>query len=61
MHARVITVEAPPAKLDEATSLRKPLTPKPSDGWLGSPGVLEISSAGAGAGTNSKRASCRQC
>jgi hypothetical protein len=26
MHARVTTVEASPAKLDEATSLRKPLT-----------------------------------
>src|SRR5215204_2847166 len=43
------------------TPLRKPLTPKPSDCWPGSPGVLEISSAGAGAGTNSKRASYRQC
>jgi hypothetical protein len=35
--------------------------PKPSDCWPGSPGVLEISSAGGGAGTNSKRASYRQC
>src|SRR5215216_6100933 len=43
------------------TPLRKPLLPKPSDCWLGSPGVLEISRAGAGAGTNPKRASCRQC
>src|SRR5918993_370657 len=35
--------------------------PKPSACWPGSPGVLEISSAGGGAGTNSKRASYRQC
>jgi len=61
MHARVTTVEASPAKLDEATHLSVSPLPKPSDCWLGSPGVFEISSAGAGEGTNSKRASCRQC
>src|ERR671912_2090938 len=61
MHARVTTVEVSPAKLDEATHLSVSPLPKPSNCWLGSPGVFEISSAGAGAGTNSKRASCRQC
>jgi hypothetical protein len=61
MHARVTMVEVSPAKLDEATHLSVSPLPKASVCWLGSPGVLEISSAGGGAGTNSRRASYRQC